>query len=71
IGLIEGELVFDADAYGVTLRSNSKVVEELLSKNLTTLKETLESLSIRLIYLNLGLIKEPKGVAYLGFDVKA
>jgi len=53
------------------LRSNSKVVEELLSKNLTTLKETLESLSIRLIYLNLGLIKEPKGVAYLGFDVKA
>lgn len=71
IGLVEGELVFADDAYGVTLRPKSDVVKELISKELSHLDKALKSLSLQLIYLNLGPMKEIRNVAYQGFEAEA
>ena len=71
VGLIEGELVFDANSYGVTLRSKSEEVTALLSRDLPSLAAALSELPIKLAYINLGQIRDFRETMYFGFEAKA
>ena len=71
VGLVEGELVFDSNSYGVTLRSGSEAVTALLSKGLPSLARSLSELPIKLAYINLGQIRDFKETTYFGFEAKA